>query len=89
MCLEDGKLKIKYAACKTARACLERMHIIGIKASKGNEKNKSTGKMEIQSNCIKTSTTYVYRTLRKKELPIVTEWRPQKLIYGKLPLWQQ
>jgi Putative transposase. len=42
VCLEEGKLKIKYAKCMTAKACLERMinDVTGVKETKTSREEK-------------------------------------------------
>jgi hypothetical protein len=43
VCLEEGKLKVKYAVCATSKACLERMirDVTGIQETKASEKKES------------------------------------------------
>ncbi|MEW9701703.1 hypothetical protein [Paenibacillus sp. SI8] len=47
-CLQDGKFTVKYAVCKTSRACLEMMisHVTGVEETKsGQEKEKAVAKL--------------------------------------------
>jgi len=41
-CLEDGKLKVKYAVCSTSKACLERMirDVTGVQETKGSQEKE-------------------------------------------------
>jgi len=45
-CLEEGKLKVKYAVCSTSKACLERMirDVAGVEETKGSEEKEKAAK---------------------------------------------
>jgi hypothetical protein len=43
VCLQEGKLRVKYARCRTTEACLERMicHLTGVQEKKTSQKEKA------------------------------------------------
>jgi len=45
-CLEEGKLKVKYAVCSTSKACLERMirDVTGVQETKGSQAKEKAAK---------------------------------------------